>query len=227
MSTYLQLCNSLIQKCGISGGSLTTVVGQTGESGRVASWIDEAYTNIQLTEPRWWWMRAPVSFTTVASQGSYTPTDCGLSDFGLWKMDSFRRYVTTTGTSSEQFLTPISYDNYRDTYLFGMMRTSYGDPRYISEGPDRSLNLGLIPGSVGYTVVGEYFKAPTSLTADADMPALPSQYHMLIVYRAMMMYGMYEAANETYQEGMNLYNSMLRRVMRDQMDDVCVGAALA
>lgn len=227
MSTYLQLCNSLIQKCGISGGSLTTVVGQTGESGRVASWIDEAYTNIQLTEPRWWWMRAPVSFTTVASQGSYTPTQCGLTDFGLWKMDSFRRYVTTTGTNSEQFLTPISYDNYRDTYLFGMMRTSYGDPRYISEGPDRSLNLGLIPGDVGYTVVGEYFKAPTSLTADADTPALPSQYHMLIVYRAMMMYGMYEAANETYQEGMALYNSMLRRVMRDQMDDVCVGSALA
>lgn len=227
MSTYLQLCNSLIQKCGISGGSITTAVGQPGESGRVASWIDEAYLNIQLTEPRWWWMRGTVSFATVTNQGSYTPVQCGLSDFGLWKMDSFRSYITSTGTSSEQFLTPIPYDDYRDTYLFGMMRTSYGDPRYISEGPDRSLNLGLIPGDVGYTVVGEYFKTPTRLTADADTPALPAQYHMLIVYRAMMMYGMYESAPETVQEGTALYNAMLRRVMRDQMDDVCVGAALA
>ena len=224
---FLALCNSLIQKCGIAGGGITSVTSQTGEAGRVVSWINEAYLNVQLAETQWHWMRSNVSFTTTDSQSSYTPAQCGVTDFGGWKMDSFRRYITDTGVRSEAYLTALKYNDYRDTYLFGNMRLTTGDPRYISEAPDLSLNLGLIPGSVGYTVVGEYFKVPSSLVAESDSPLMPSQYHMIVVYRAMMMYGMYESASEVIQEGTSLYNAMLRRLMRDQMDDFCVSAALA
>lgn len=227
MSTYLQLCNALIKKVGITG-TMSTVVSQTGEMGRVTAWVDDAYLNIQLTETRWNWMRATLSFTTVASQSAYTAaTAAGLTDFANWKMDSFRRYVTSTGVRSEQFLDPITYDNWRDTYLFGSMRSTTGDPTDIAEGPDMSLNLGLIPDSTGYTVVGEYYKSPTSLTADSDTPTLPARYHQMIVYRAMMMYGAYESAPEVYQEGAALYEPMLRRLLRDQIDDVTMGSALA
>ena len=224
---YLALCNSLKSKVGISGADLTAVSGLTGESARLASWINEAYLNIQMAESHWNWMRSPLSFQTVAGQGAYTPAQCGVTDLGDWKMDSFRRYITDTGVRSELFLTPISYDNYRDTYLFGNLRLSYNDPRYIAQAPDRSLNLGMIPGDVGYTVVGEYYHAPVELTLATDTPAMPSQYHMIVVYRAMMMYGMFEAAPEVVQEGTSLYTTMLRRLLRDQMVDVTVGAALA
>lgn len=228
MSTYLQLCNALIKKVGIAGGPLTTVVSQTGEMARVVAWVDDAFLNIQLTEPRWNWMRAAMSFVTVASQSAYTASvAASLTDFANWKMDSFRSYVTSTGASSEQFLNPISYDNWRDTYLFGSMRTTTGNPSDIAEGPDMSLNLGLIPDATGYTVVGEYYKTPTTLSLDADTPALPARYHQMIVYRAMMMYATYESAPEVYQEGLYLYESMLRRLLRDQIDDVTMGGALA
>ena len=224
----LSLCNSLIQKCGISGGSMVTTVSQTGEAGRVVSWIDEAWLNIQLAEPRWNWMREPCSFTTTYNQYSYAPAaDVGLTDFGSWKIDSFRRYITSTGVRSEIFMTPMRYDTYRDTYLFGNMRLAPGDPLFISEGPDLSLNLGLIPNDVGYTINGEYFRAPVAMTTDTDSPDVPSQYHMLVVYRAMMMYGAYESAQEVLFEGTNLYNAMLRRLMRDQMEDISSTTALA
>ena len=94
---FLALCNSLIQKCGIAGGGITSVTSQTGEAGRVVSWINEAYLNVQLAETQWHWMRSNVSFTTTDSQSSYTPAQCGVTDFGGWKMDSFRRYITDTG----------------------------------------------------------------------------------------------------------------------------------
>lgn len=227
MSTNLQLCNALIKKVGISGGPLTTVVGQAGELGRVVNWIDDAFLNIQLVEQRWNWMRATLSFVTTAAQSTYTATQAGLTDFANWKIDSFRCYITSVGANSEQFLVPMKYDAWRDVYLFGSMRTSYGLPTMISEGPDLTLNLGLIPDSVGYTVVGEYFKTPTSLVLDADTPALPAQYHQMIVYRAMMMYASYEAAPEVYQEGQTLYSAMLKRLLRDQIEDASYGNALA
>jgi hypothetical protein len=224
---YLALTNALKTKCGVSGSDLTTIVGVTGEPGRLASWINEAYLNIQLVLPTWNWMRNSFSFQTTTGKYSYSATDCGVTDYGFWKIDSLRRYITSVGVRSEIHVTPMHYDSWRDTYLFGNMRLSYSDPLFVAEGPDMSLNFGMIPGDVGYTIVGEYYKTPSVLAADTDTPSMPDRYHMVIVYRAMMMYGMYEAAPEVVQEGTALYNAMLRRLIRDQNSDITVGSALA
>lgn len=207
-------------------GTMTTVVGQTGELGRVVNWIDDAYLNIQLEKPNWKWMLGTLSFPTVASQYAYTAANAGLTDFASWKMNSFRVYSTSVGFGSEQFLEESSYADWRDTYLFGSMRSITGRPTEVAVGPDLTLNFGLIPAA-GYTVVGEYYKAPTRLTASADVPALASQFHMLIVYRAMMMYASYESAQEVYQEGSMLYLGMMRAMLRQQVDQPMFGSALA
>lgn len=225
--TYLQLCNSLIQKCGISGGSISSVANQVGEALRVVNWIAEAYIQIQLASPTWNWMRSDVSFSTVSNQGSYLPSQAGVTDFANWKTDSFRCYVTSTGVRSEMFLEKMDYDTFRDTYLFGNLRLSYSRPTVISFAPNYSINLGMAPDSTDYTIVGEYFKQPTTLVNSTDTPAMPSQFHNIIVYKAMMMYGMYEAAQEVVIEGANLYNQMLRRLVRDQLPDAESAGALA
>lgn len=227
MATYLQLANSLISKCGISGGSIASVSNQTGEAGRVVSWINEAYTQIQLAFPDWYWMRSNVSFSTTANQGAYTPAQAGITDLANWKTDSFRCYVTSTGVRSEMFLERMDYDTFRDIYLFGNLRLSYSRPTVISFAPNYSINLGMAPDSTDYTIVGEYFKQPTTLVNSTDTPAMPSQFHNIIVYKAMMMYGMYEAAQEVVIEGTNLYNQMLRRLVRDQLPDAESAGALA
>lgn len=224
--TYLQLAQKLQQKCGVSGSPMTTCQGQTGENARIAAWIDEAYLNIQQVHATWQWMRKVVTFDTIDGQYSYTPAQCGVTDLAEWKMNSFRRYIVSVGVRSEVFLSEIEYDTFRDVYIYGNMRLVTGDPISISQGPDMSLNLGLTPGSVGYTVVGEYYKEPVSLVDDTDTPEFPARFHMLCVYRAMMMYGMYQAANEVYQEGLSLYNAMIRRMNRDQLEDVTIGSAL-
>jgi hypothetical protein len=227
MSTNLQLCNLLIQKCGISGGALSTTANQRGESARVVQWIAEAWQNIQMSQPNWDWMRATCSFQTVAAQGVYTPLQCGINDFYNWKTDSFRRYVSSVGVRSENYLDVMGYDDYRDTYLFGNYSLTYGQPTQIAFAPDLTLNLGLIPDTTVYTIRGEYFRQPQVMVADGDTPNMPSQFHLLIVYAAMQMYAMYEAAAEVKQEADRLYRSMYSRLMRDQLSDATYASALA
>jgi hypothetical protein len=229
MSTYLQLVNQLAVKCGvtITGGQLTSLTGLVGEPARLAAWINEAWQNIQLAKPNWNFMRSTFSFTTTTGQPTYTPVQAGISNYGWWKMDSMRCYVTSVGVGNEMFLDEVDYDAWRDTYLFSTRRLTYSRPQSVAIGPDQTLNLGPLPDASGYTILGEYYTGPVSLVNATDVPSMPTQYHLAIVYRAMMMYGAYESAPEAYNEGRDLYNAMFRRMARDLSPDMQLGEALA
>jgi hypothetical protein len=225
--TYLQLCNRLIQKCGISGNPLATLQSATGEMARVVSWIDEAYLNIQQLQPDWDWMVGEVSFPTVAAQAFYTPAQCGLSDFAAWDEKSFRVYFNDPGIRSEVFLRWLDWADWRDTYLYGNLRLTAGMPVHVSMRPDnRALALGLLPDDRGYTVDGQYFRAPQALVADGDVPLLPARFHLLVVYQAMQYYGAYEAAAEVFAQGKEQYVKMMRRLVADELPRVEVGGPL-
>ena len=228
---FLQLCQKLAEKGGVSGVGPTTVTGQQGEMRRIIGWINEAYTFIQELRPNWVWMRKSVSFATQEGQPLYTPQMCGIDDLGNWKISSndssFRCYITSVGVRSEVFMGHLSYDDWRDHYQYGNNRLVRGRPLYVTVAPNLSLGIGLIPDGTGYTINGDYFHEPKQLTIDADIPTLPPQFHMLIVYKAMMFYGAYEGAQEVYQEGKNQFEIMEKRMQRLQLDEIVVGNSLA
>lgn len=225
--TFLQLCNKLIEKCGISGNTLSTTANQSGEMARVVGWINEAYLNIQEMSDTWDWMAKDVTFPTVAGQASYTLTQIGLGDYAEWDKHSFRVYFNTPGPRSEVFLEWLEWPNYRDTYQYGNLRFTTGMPLHIAKRPeDQALMLGLTPSDVGFTVVGRYYAAPQTFSADTDTPVFPARFHMLIVYLAMQSYAKYEAAPEVLQEGKDQYKPMLKRLMRDQLQPISVGSPM-
>lgn len=228
---YLQLCQRMVQKCGIAGSGPSSVLNQTGELARVVNWINEAWLSIQEERADWQWMRKSVSFTTVYQQRYYTPAQCGISDFARWAMDtkenSFRCYLTSVGTASEIFLSYLEFETFRDTYVYGAMRTTYSRPVVITVAPDKSIGLGLAPDNTGYTITGDYFSTPTQMTANTDTPEMPDRFHMLIVYRAMMYYADYEQDAFLRQTAEAEYNRMLRRLTTEQLPEFLVGASLA
>jgi len=226
--TFLQLVNRLRQKVGITGNDLTTLSNLSGESLRCKNWVNEAWIDIQEQHPDWNWLRTTVSFATVDGQAVYTPTDCGIAaTLGTWKKDSFRIYVTANGFVSETFLGDMLYDNWRDIYQFGALRTTTTRPVFISVAPNRSLCFGPAPDALGYTVVGDYYLAPSEMAADSDVPTLPERFQMAIVYRAMMSYAGFESAPEVYQDGQTEFNRMMRRLELDQQPQMLVGEPLA
>ena len=228
----LALVNRMRRECGVATSDLTTVVGASGESQRITDWVVQAWTEIQEEHPEWNWLRSTVSFDTIANQFEYTPTDAipvgiALTDFGSWDEESFRIYLTATGTPDEMFLEYRDYANFRDLYQFSSFRTTYMRPLSLAVRPnDKALLLGPTPDTV-YTVVGEYFTSPVELALDADTPAMPSRFHMAIVYRAMQSYALYEAAPEVMTRGQTGYNEMLKRIEFDQLMPVTTGGPLA
>lgn len=220
MSTYLQLCQRLRQEGGISGSD-STVVSAAGEWKRVCDWVAQAYVEIQEDQTNWEWMRATKSFATIANQAeyAYASSPILLTSFSKWRDGSFRIYSTDVG--DEHQLIQMRYDYFREIYRIGNNTTTYGYPSIISVSPTKSLFLALPPDGI-YTVTGEYYTAPTVLAADADIPAMPTRFHLAIVYKAMMYLGGYEVAAEIYQRGEKGYKEMYGRLMSDQLPPVQV-----
>jgi len=223
---FLQLVQQAHLECGMSGSTPSQVQGQTGQIGRLINWVNAAWQDIQTAHQDWDWLRKSTSVTTVAGQGIYLPADFGLSDFGRWDQDTMRNYVTSSGTNSEVFMTPITYDEWRDTYLFNANRNVHTRPLHVAISPAKGLCLGPLPDS-GYTVTADYYAAPTDLVQNADTPALPTQFHWAIIYRAMMSYGMFEAAPEVYQRGELEFSKLMRRMTADRLPEMQVPGALA
>ena len=218
---------------------MTTTIGQTGNLSRMVSWIDSAWEELQTEHDDWAFMASRTHlgngamFNTVAGLASYPlGTGAGTSGvtaatFGKWDRDTFRNYTTSIGQTNEMFMDEISYDAWKDTYLFGANRNVQTRPNVIAIGGDESLCLGPPPNGL-YTVTGDYYTAPTVMAADADVPqGLPNHFHMAIVYKAMTYYAGYEAAPEVFQRGAAGYSLLLSQLEALKLSPITFGGALA
>jgi hypothetical protein len=216
----LELAQQLRRDCGISGNE-TTTINASGEWGDVVNWVDRAWRDIQLRHPDWLWMRRSFSFATVAQQSEYAPGSAPLSlaDFASWVPNSFRIYKDSIANET-RLNHWFSYENFRNRYLIGSLRTSYSQPTEIVISPNRSLILALPPNDASYTVSGDYQKIPTVMTLDTDTPDMPERFHMAIIYRAMFFAGVKESAGELIEAGNLEYRRLLDRLELDQLPPI-------
>jgi len=220
----LQLCNRLIDEAGITASHLTATAGQTGELARVVQWVQSAWLDIQNSRTEWRWMRKSATIVTVAGQsGGY---DATAADVATWCLDTARNYPTVTGNVAEVFMDFVEYDDFRNSYLYGALRTAQSRPMVFTIEPANTLAFG--PVSNGdYTVTNDYFSRAAELAGDSDSPGMPERYHMAIVWRALMLYGGYEAASESYARGQNEFTVLMSMLEIDQLPMIRMGGPLA
>lgn len=226
---FLELVNRTRVECGVSGPTLPTAQNLSGEAARIAAWVNSAWVDIQTAKEDWQWMRAPVEFNTITQQQIYTPTQAGVaSTFANWKRDSFRCSSVGQNYGDEQLLNYMEYTTFRNLYQYANMRTTYARPVVVTivPGTNKSLGFGAIPDQP-YVISAEYYKKPTEFSADTDEPDLPSRFHMMIVYRAMMYYAGYEAAPEVYSRGEVEFKRLMNRLDIDQLPTPISGPPLA
>lgn len=223
---YLQLVNRARVECGVSGGDLATTSAATGENARFTNWINTAYVDIQTAREDWDFLRGTFNFQTVAQQQNYSPTEAGIgSDFGNWKRDSFRCSLNAN-FADEQLMNYMVYSQFRNLYRYGTMRTTFSRPVVVAFEPDKGLTFGPIPDQI-YFINGEYFKKPIEFSSDTDVPRIPEQYHMLIVYKLMMYYGGFESAPEVFSRGEYEFRRLMDRLHIDQLPTTMSGPPLA
>jgi len=225
---FLQLAQRLRQECGIAGTGPVTTAGQVGQSKKLVDWINSAWVEIQGMHDTWTFMRSPFSLQTAAGTGDYTPTAAGLSDHRYWHKDTLRCYKTAIGIADEQWLVEWEYQVFRNTYRFGLQTTQQGRPVVFAEKPmDRALMFGNVPDDI-YTVTGEYQRASSELTLDASTPSIPDAgLHMVIVYKAMEYYALFESAPEVMSRAKAGGAALMPQMVRQYLPAVYLGNPLA
>lgn len=224
--TYLELVRRLAMESLASGVSVQTTVNVAGEIGRLCNWINSALNDIETSHQDWQWMRKQTQFETTEGKAVYTLGDLNISDFSQWVPRNFRNYPTTVGDVGEIIMDHTDWESYRNTYLYGATRYTASRPAVIAVDPYKSLAIGPVPAA-GYTVTGEYYRRPQVLSGDDDTPDMPVQFQEAIVWKALMLYGSYEAAPDAYQRGQENYGRLARRMATDQLPGMGEGAALA
>lgn len=221
--TFLEIAKRIRQECGIAGTGPVTLTGQVGELLQVIDWMRAAYRDIQAAQVTWDFLREEFSFATVSGTADYGPTQHGLTDVNEWVTDTFRCYLTA---SDEMFLEYVPWGTFRDTWKIGANRTASARPSFFSIKPDNSITFDVVPDAA-YTIVGEYWKQPEDIGGNTDSPNFPSQYHLAIVWRALMFFAAYAAEPDKYTLGVDEYNRMLRRMVATQLQRFEYSAPLA
>lgn len=237
MMNLLQLVQRAAQECAVTG-AIVTVANLSGEQLRVLNWVQTAWQEVQSKHNDWEFMRSSnlagggVSFVPAAGV-PVTPLGTGAgtigvtaANFGKWVPGTFRTWLTSVGTNNETYLDDIGFDEWRNAYMYGALRTVQTRPVAIAPGPAMQLCVG--PPTNGlYTVTGDYYTAPTSMTVDADLPTgLPSGYDMVIVYQAMLYYGGYEAAPEVLDRGTVGYSKLMSEMEAKWLPDCAFAGCL-
>ncbi len=243
---YLELCQKTRKKCRIAGTGPTTVISQTGMYEKVVEWVQEAWDEIQRDRPDWDWMRKVVSFETTAGCTAYSATDTGLTDWGNWWPATARIYKGDTmllpaggswswdgiggddvlwyseGKTSEVFLEYQEYDQWQ--YSHGVGVTENDEPRIVTVSPNKSLVFTPTPDDA-YTILCDYQRDLQIMTDDADIPEMPVDLHMAIVWKAVMYFAEDKLFLERRQFAEAQYDIIMNKTNRDQRNQMSAESA--
>ena len=214
--TRIELVQRLSVEAGIGAGPASCLY-QTGEYLRVVNWIDMALEEIQNAHPNW-------DFLLTDFSGTATPPITSPSDLGTWKTDGFRYYLTADGIAAEQFLPYIPWEAFRDTYLMGASRAQTGVPAVVTVKPDSTLLVAPIPDAA-YTIVGEYYSLPKTMTLDTSVPPFP-QFHMAIVWKALAYYGSLYSEPDKEVFGRSQFKPLMKKLELSQLPKMSWGPSL-
>jgi hypothetical protein len=222
---FLQLCQRVFIEAGISG-QITTTQNQNGEALRVVGWVQTAYQELCTEDPtRWWFLRDRRSVELpVVGQSEYTPAEMGIDDLFTYDTSTFRVSVDP-GFADETYVFGRRWPDFRDYWRFSSRREVIARPLEVSVTPNMNLAFGPLPDRQ-YHVQFEYVKKAPPLSKDDDVPLVPPEYQMAIVWLALRHYGMFESAPEVVMRADAQYNEIVTRMFVTQTDEIVIGGAL-
>ena len=215
--TFLQLAQAVKRESGAQAGSGPTSVSTTilAEQ-RIFHWVNWANRDLTLTREDWRWRRGSATMPSTTS-GTLTPANFSIPSFASWKREAkhYRPSCKVLPDGAEAELRWMEYDQFRQTFVVGA--PAAGTPQYWSVSPNDEFLLGPTPESAVF-VRADYIKGYSALTADSDIPDMPSRFHMAIVWKALMEYGGFDAAGETYQRALTNFQAIWTQMVQSQLE---------
>ena len=224
---FLQLAQAVKRESGLSGGAPASLATAKGDDARIFQWVNWAWRDIALMHESWFFRRGEALGETSAMVMSPTASAPGfaLTDWATWKpqADDYRpsAWRLTDGQAAEYGLQYLPYDTFRRRFIVGVH--SAGPVRFWSVDPSGDLLVAPTPDSA-HQVRASYIRDVVDMTADADEPAMPQRFHMMIVWRALREYGGFDAASEVVQRADQNYNMLMSALTQSQLPAPGFGA---
>lgn len=193
MATFLELAQDLRRESGQTGTGPASVTTASGIEARLVNMVKRAWLKIQNHPKDWKWMWQDHDTGSGALQTILNTTDYVLTNTEKVHTNTFRCYLTATGTSDRQRMRYMDYEAFQTKY--GVIDADAGRPIVATRLPNGNLRLHPKPDAV-YSIEFEIQKTPQVLSANSDTPEMPSRFHDLIVYEALKHYGKAEDAPE-------------------------------
>ena len=206
--TYLELCARANQMAGLQG-TITAVASVTGYQQNLVDYVAEAYEDLQNMRTDWRFMRSNVTFNTVQGTTEYSLSTIGITDHGRW-LDNIA-YADSNG-----YLIRLRPQNYDRFLLEETGNTVQSKPFKYTEDPvDRHLYINEPDGV--YAITAHYMTKAVVLALDADVPLLPSQFHLLIAYLGAMKMANFMGNTNMYSKLQVDADYLLGSMMRSEL----------
>src|SRR5690554_604790 len=214
---FLELCKVLRREIGYSGSGPVAVTGQTGQSQREVAWTEDAWLAIQRDRPNWRFMAVEFSqpFTAGAALVALGSDARALNKNTLvsFRADGQRSFPEVVEIEALQAL---RRENPTVTGALSIAALDGGG------------NVQLYPTpQFDGTIHGTYQRRPVMITDNLDEPAMPEEYHMAIVWRALMTGAAYEGAQNLYLSAQANYIELMNRLTQDQLPQMKMPGPLA
>jgi hypothetical protein len=191
--TFLEMCQKVAEESGTVASlpNPQSVTGQAGRLLRIVNWVNGAYGLIQSAHPDWLWMRGTFEGQLLPDVREYAGDALNATRFARFARTAHGQSVVSVydhaiGPRDEAILDFRDFDDFYATFLTGGRQSERNKPTHITRTPDNRLAVWPMPDR-NYTVRGMYHKARHTLAGNDDVPDLPPDYHMVIVYRALML----------------------------------------
>jgi len=205
--TFLELVQRLRDRSSVAGTGPSTVLGQTGELGRLVSWIVEADNEIQNKWFDWKFLWDESSFDSIDT----------VADYSLPLVAHFATFDPGSGRHGPKVWLGDDQLNFVPWSQFDKVQyTATGQPYDFTVKPDGKIKLAPTPDAV-YTIDYEYYKKPVLLANNGDVSLIPERFHNAIIARALIFYANYEAAGELKEEGGEWLSSLMMQLEADQL----------
>lgn len=202
---FLQLCQRLRQETGISDSGPSNVSSQTGDMKRLVDWVNESWVRLQGIAPNWSWMWVQGEVVVTAESNTFTLNV---------------NLIEGTIYCEGQPLELVDYKTFREYTRDKEVST------LISRLPNGLYILGST-SAVDKTISYEAYKKPEPMVQGIDVPSMPSEYHMIIVYGALLEYAMFDEAPELSQKARLNYEQMLAELSRNTLPELTAPSYLA
>lgn len=207
--TWLQLSQDLRREAGVQGDGPSAVTGQTGIYANLVDWINQAWVDIAGLHDNWKFMWSSGTFTTETATSAYAvPAD-------LKTLEPGSVIATNSGGTQKNLIEVMDYARFQYLYQTKILDADV-EPYAMAVRPDKYFVFPEYT-SADWVITYKYGKMPTAFTLSTSAPTWPQEYDNVIVFKALIDYGLFYNAPEAVQHGQIRFGDLLARLKDDQL----------